>query len=63
LTQINGKRYSEKATWDEAMALAAGGLARIKEAHGPAALAGFGSAKGSNEEAYLFSKISSYWFW
>ena len=46
-----------EATWDEAMALAAGGLARIKEAHGPAALAGFGSAKGSNEEAYLFQKL------
>ena len=46
-----------EATWDEAMALAAGGLARIKEAHGPSALAGFGSAKGSNEEAYLFQKL------
>jgi formate dehydrogenase major subunit len=46
-----------EATWEEAMALAAGGLARIKEAHGPTALAGFGSAKGSNEEAYLFQKL------
>ena len=46
-----------EATWEEAMTLAAGGLARIKEAHGPTALAGFGSAKGSNEEAYLFQKL------
>jgi formate dehydrogenase major subunit len=46
-----------EASWDEAMALAAGGLARIRAAHGPSALAGFGSAKGSNEEAYLFQKL------
>ncbi|MEY3604952.1 MAG: formate dehydrogenase subunit alpha [Pseudomonadota bacterium] len=46
-----------EATWEEAMTLAAGGLARIKEVHGPTALAGFGSAKGSNEEAYLFQKL------
>ncbi|PKO84857.1 MAG: formate dehydrogenase subunit alpha [Betaproteobacteria bacterium HGW-Betaproteobacteria-11] len=46
-----------EASWEEALALAAGGLARIKATHGPAALAGFGSAKGSNEEAYLFQKL------
>ena len=43
--------------WDEALQLAAGGLARLRDAHGPKALAGFGSAKGSNEEAYLFQKL------
>ena len=31
--------------------------ARIRDAHGGGALAGFGSAKGSNEEAYLFQKL------
>ena len=46
-----------EATWDEALDLAGGGLLRIREAHGPSALAGFGSAKGSNEEAYLFQKL------
>ncbi len=46
-----------EASWDEAMALAAGGLARIRDDIGPDALAGFGSAKGSNEEAYLFQKL------
>ncbi|WP_240046909.1 formate dehydrogenase subunit alpha [Paracraurococcus ruber] len=46
-----------EASWEEAMALAAGGLARIRDAQGPDALAGFGSAKGSNEEAYLFQKL------
>ncbi|MBX6742441.1 MAG: formate dehydrogenase subunit alpha [Acetobacteraceae bacterium] len=46
-----------EASWEEAMALAAAGLARIRDSHGPNALAGFGSAKGSNEEAYLFQKL------
>ncbi|WP_454766310.1 formate dehydrogenase subunit alpha [Cupriavidus campinensis] len=46
-----------EATWEEALALAAGGLARIRDTLGGRALAGFGSAKGSNEEAYLFQKL------
>ena len=46
-----------EATWDEALALAGGTLKRIREEHGAHALAGFGSAKGSNEEAYLFQKL------
>jgi formate dehydrogenase major subunit len=45
------------ASWDEALDLAAAGLKRIRDAHGGRALAGFGSAKGSNEEAYLFQKL------
>jgi len=49
-----------EASWDEALALAAGGLAKIRDSAAPgygSALAGFGSAKGSNEEAYLFQKL------
>jgi formate dehydrogenase major subunit len=46
-----------EATWDEALDLVAGRLRRIKQEHGPGALAGFGSAKCSNEEAYLFQKL------
>ena len=46
-----------EASWEEALALATGGINTIKSEHGPAALAGFGSAKGSNEEAYLFQKL------
>ncbi|MCC4296897.1 formate dehydrogenase subunit alpha [Aurantimonas coralicida] len=46
-----------EATWEEAMERAAGGLTSIMAAHGGQALAGFGSAKGSNEEAYLFQKL------
>ncbi|MGE5145806.1 MAG: molybdopterin-dependent oxidoreductase, partial [Candidatus Eiseniibacteriota bacterium] len=49
--------HFRKATWDEAMARAIGGLKRIRDEHGGNALAGFGSAKGSNEEAYLFQKL------
>ena len=45
------------ASWEEALERAAGGLNRIRDAHGGRALAGFGSAKGSNEEAYLFQKL------
>jgi formate dehydrogenase major subunit len=46
-----------EATWEEALELAGGTLARIRDTHGKRALAGFGSAKGSNEEAYLFQKL------
>jgi formate dehydrogenase major subunit len=45
------------ATWDEALGLAAGGLRTIRDTYGKKALAGFGSAKGTNEEAYLFQKL------
>jgi formate dehydrogenase major subunit len=46
-----------EASWEEALDLAGSELRRIRDEHGPAALAGFGSAKGSNEEAYLFQKL------
>ena len=46
-----------EATWDEALDLIASRLLAIKAKHGPRALAGFGSAKCSNEEAYLFQKL------
>ena len=46
-----------QATWEEALAHAAQGLKTIRDRDGGRALAGFGSAKGSNEEAYLFQKL------
>jgi formate dehydrogenase major subunit len=46
-----------EASWDEALERATESLERIRNAHGPGALAGFGSAKGTNEEAYLFQKL------
>ena len=45
-----------EASWEEALALVARRLSEIRDGHGPDALAGFGSAKCSNEEAYLFQK-------
>ncbi|HEY5128769.1 MAG TPA: formate dehydrogenase subunit alpha [Bradyrhizobium sp.] len=45
------------ATWEEALDRAAGGLKKIRDRDGSKALAGFGSAKCSNEEAYLFQKL------
>ena len=49
--------HFREASWEEALDLAAQGLLRVKGAKGPKGLAGFGSAKGSNEEAYLFQKL------
>ncbi|MEO1790159.1 MAG: formate dehydrogenase subunit alpha, partial [Pseudomonadota bacterium] len=45
--------HFREASWDEALEAAAGGL----KALGGAKVAGFGSAKCSNEEAYLFQKL------
>jgi formate dehydrogenase major subunit len=50
-------KYFRAASWEEALAKAASGLKRIHAREGGKALAGFGSAKGSNEEAYLFQKL------
>jgi len=47
----------EPASWDEALDLVAKKLGGIRDESGPNALAGFGSAKCSNEEAYLFQKL------
>ena len=49
--------HFREASWEEALDVAAQGLKRLRDAHGGRALAGFGSAKGSNEEAYLFQKL------
>jgi formate dehydrogenase major subunit len=46
-----------EASWEEALALAGGKLKQIRDQYGKKSLAGFGSAKGSNEEAYLFQKL------
>ena len=51
------RSHFREATWEEALDAAAGGLARLRDRHGGRAVAGFGSAKCSNEEAYLFQKL------
>jgi formate dehydrogenase major subunit len=49
--------HFREASWEEALDLAASRLKAIHSEHGPGAIAGFGSAKCSNEEAYLFQKL------
>ena len=49
--------HFREAGWDEALDAAAAGLKTILDRDGGRALAGFGSAKGTNEEAYLFQKL------
>jgi formate dehydrogenase major subunit len=53
----NVMQVFREATWDEALDFAGSALAKIRDTHGKKSLAGFGSAKGSNEEAYLFQKL------
>jgi formate dehydrogenase major subunit len=60
----NWQSVFRQASWEEALSVAAAGLLRVRDrapapgcGGGPGALAGFGSAKGSNEEAYLFQKL------
>jgi formate dehydrogenase major subunit len=53
----NPLTHFREATWEEALDAAGGGLKRILERDGSKALAGCGSAKGSNEEAYLVQKL------
>ncbi len=57
LDPANPLTHFREASWDEALDFAAAGLKKIRDEASGKALAGFGSAKGSNEEAYLFQKI------
>ncbi len=49
--------HFREATWDEALDAAAGGFLRLRGFYGGQTVGGFGSAKCSNEEAYLFQKL------
>ncbi len=53
----NWQQVFREATWDEALDFAAKGLRDSRDKYGKRSLAGFGSAKGTNEEAYLFQKL------
>lgn len=53
----NPLTHFREADWDEALDFAARGLAHLRAGYGAEALAGFGSAKCSNEEAWLFQKL------
>jgi formate dehydrogenase major subunit len=52
----NWSEVFREATWEEVLEVASSGLKKIRD-EDRYALAGFGSAKGSNEEAYLFQKL------
>ncbi|WP_435102871.1 formate dehydrogenase subunit alpha [Arhodomonas sp. AD133] len=49
--------HFREASWQEALDLLARRLGEVRDGHGADTIAGFGSAKGSNEEAYLFQKL------
>ena len=49
--------YFEETSWENALDIAANGFTKTFNEEGPKGLAGFGSAKCSNEEAYLFQKL------
>ena len=52
----NPLTHFREASWEEALEFASGGLKRLRDDTGKR-VAGFGSAKCSNEEAYLFQKF------
>jgi len=53
----NWQEVFREATWEEALDVAANGFREIRDKYGKRSLAGFGSAKCTNEEAYLFQKL------
>jgi len=53
----NPLTHFREASWEEALDRAASGFKVIRDRDGGNALSGFGSAKCSNEEAYLFQKL------
>ncbi|KAF0676588.1 formate dehydrogenase subunit alpha [Profundibacterium mesophilum] len=53
----NPLTHFREASWDEALAKAAEGLVDLRSYYGGKTVAGFGSAKCTNEEAYLFQKL------
>jgi formate dehydrogenase alpha subunit len=55
LIKKNGKFV--EASWDEALDLIAKKFTEIKEKHGKEALGGYGSAKCTNEDNYLYQKF------
>ena len=54
---INWSEFFREASWEEALDFAANGLKDLRDSQGGQAVAGFGSAKCTNEEAYLFQKF------
>jgi len=55
LIRNNGKL--QKASWEDAIGFAAENLSRIKNQHGPDALAFLSCARATNEENFVFMKF------
>ena len=53
----NPLTHFREASWQEALDKAAESFIKAKNNFGPSSLSGFGSAKGTNEEAYIFQKL------
>src|SRR5438034_2358905 len=53
----NWRDVFREATWEEALDAAAKGFREARDTYGKRSLAGFGSAKCTNEEAYIFQKL------
>ena len=53
----NAAGHLVEASWDAALDLVADRMAALRDAHGPAALAAFGSGSLTNEKAYLLGKF------
>lgn len=53
----NPYSHFREASWQEALSFASDGLKQLSQQYGGQTVAGFGSAKCTNEEAYLFQKL------
>jgi formate dehydrogenase (NADP+) alpha subunit len=52
----SGSTFKE-ASWDEAVSLIAERFTEIKEKYGPETIGGFGSARATNEDNYMFQRM------
>ncbi len=57
INQKNIDQYFRRGSWDEAIGIIGKEFAKVMATQGPKGFAAFGSAKGSNEEAYLLQKL------
>ena len=56
LKRVNN--HFERISWDEALALVADNLGRIRQERGPDALGFLASAKATNEDNFVFQKLA-----
>jgi formate dehydrogenase major subunit len=59
-TKLEGGKW-KRISWDQAINEIGDGMMKIREASGPDSVYWLGSAKHSNEQAYLFRKFAAFW--